>query len=127
MSRKYIARWDMPSSGAASKPVESAHGNVCVVEQAHGASKPLACAEVRFFPGVYAAIGVDDNSIIRWQDEHGFHSGGVAPTGALLAPGYPVFSRLAWTLIEPVYLQGDELSALRKNPSESPKGRLILS
>jgi hypothetical protein len=108
MSRKYILRWDMPRD-VASKPLR---GNVCVVQHPNGTSEPLACADVQLFPGVYDTIGVDQDRFRKWQDEHGFHSGGVAPDGAVLAPGYPIFSRLAWTNIDPVYLQGADLSAL---------------
>ncbi len=107
MSRKYIPRWDMPKE--TSKPL---HGNVCIVQHPDGTSEPLACDNVRLFPGVYDTIGVDQNRFRKWQDEHGFHSGGVAPDGALLAPEYPILSRLAWTNIDPVYLQGADLSAL---------------
>ena len=108
MSRKYILRWDMPR-GVASKPLR---GNVCIVQHPNGASEPLACAEVSLFPGVYDTIGVDQDQFRKWQDEHGFHSGGVASDGTLLAPEYPILSRLAWTNIDPVYLQGADLSAL---------------
>ncbi len=108
MSRKYIPRWDMPRD-AASKPLR---GNVCVVQHPNGTSEPLACAEVSLFPGVYDTIGIDQDRFRKWQDEYGFHSGGVAPDGALLAPEYPILSRLAWTNIDPVYLQGADLSAL---------------
>lgn len=112
MSRKYIAKWDMPAGGTASKPVVNRQGNVCIVQHAQGVSEPLACADVQFFPGVYDAIGVNESRIVKWQNENGFDSGGVDRTGELLAPGYPIFSRLAWTLIDPVYLQGNDLSAL---------------
>jgi hypothetical protein len=109
MSKKYIAKWDMPSR---STSATNAHGNVCIVQHPHGTSQTLACADVHLFPGVYSAIGVDEGKVIKWQDEHGFHSGGAAPDGALLVPEYPIFSRLAWTHIDPVYLQGADLSAL---------------
>jgi hypothetical protein len=112
MSRKYIARWDMPSDRTAAKSVEKVRGNVCIVQHAHGPSEPSACADVHLFPHVYDAIGVDENRIIKWQNKNGFDSGGVDQTGALLAPGYPLFSRLAWTVVEPVYLEGNELSEL---------------
>jgi hypothetical protein len=108
MSRKYILRWDIPKE-VASKPLR---GNVCVVQHPNGTSAPLACAEVSLFPGVYDTIGADQDRFRKWQDEHGFHSGGVTSDGALLAPGYPILSRLAWTNIDPVYLQGGDLSGL---------------
>jgi hypothetical protein len=110
MSRKYIPRWEMPSGSAP----KSLHGNVCVVQHPNGVSEPLACADVHLFPGVYDTIGVGEDRFRKWQHEYGFHSGGVAPDGALLAPEYPIFSRLAWTHIDPVYLQGGDISALQE-------------
>jgi len=114
LSRKYVIGWSQPFHATKSGRPEGASvaENVCIVGRSHEASEASACAEIRLFPHIYEAIGVDQNRIIKWQDENGFDSGGVDRTGALLAPGYPIFSRLAWTLIDPVYLQGDDLSAL---------------
>jgi hypothetical protein len=109
MSRKYIARWDMPKG---STSAVNAHGNVCIVQHPDGRSRALGCADVHLFPGVYSAIGVNESTVMKWQDQYGFHSGGAAPDGSLLAPKYPILSRLAWTQIDPVYLQGEDLSAL---------------
>jgi len=109
MSNRYIARWNMPKESAS---VANAHGNVCIVQHPDGTSQALDCADVHLFPGTYSAIGVNENAIIEWQNKHGFHSGGVAPDGSLLAPEYPILSRLPWTNIVPVYLQGPDLSAL---------------
>jgi hypothetical protein len=114
LSRKYLIGWSLPFHTTRSNRPEGTRvaANVCIVGRSHEASEPSACAEISLFPHVYETIGVDKNRIITWQNENGFDSGGVDRTGALLAPGYPIFSRLAWTLIDPVYLQGDELSAL---------------
>jgi hypothetical protein len=126
MSRKYIRRWDM-AGGSASRSTANARGIVCIVQHSTGASEPLTCADVHLFPGINDDLGVDENRFKKWQDEYGFHSGGVSPTGAMLAPGYPIYSRLAWTHIDPVYLQGDDLSALleetkriSENSNDSP-------
>ncbi len=108
MSKRYIAKWDMPRESASA----GAHGNVCIVQHPDGTAEALGCADVHLFPGVYSAIGVSESTLIKWQDEHGFHSGGIAPDGSVLAPEYPILSRLAWTHIDPVYLQGADLSAL---------------
>jgi hypothetical protein len=112
LSKKYVIRWNMPFHAARSKSPTEARGNVCVVDSAYPPSIPSACADVYLFPNIYGAIGVDEGQIIKWQNENGFDSGGVDPVGTLLAPDYPIFSRLAWTLMDPVYLKGDELSAL---------------
>ena len=77
MSRKYIARWDMPPDSISPNSVGKSIGNVCIVPHAHGAPEPIACGDVELFPGVYGAIGVDENRIIKWQNENGFDSGGV--------------------------------------------------
>jgi hypothetical protein len=111
MSRKYIPKWNMPKRSASISQVTT-QGNVCVVQHANGASEPLTCAEIQLFPSVYDAIGVDENKFKKWQDDYGFHSGGVSPSGAVIAPSYPIFSRLAWAAIDPVYLQGNDLSDL---------------
>lgn len=114
LSRRYLIGWSLPfhSTKLIRSEDRSMSENVCIVGRSHEVSEPSACAEIRLFPNIYEAIGVDKNRIIRWQNDNGFDSGGVDRTGALLAPGYPIFSRLAWTLIDPVYLQGDDLSAL---------------
>jgi hypothetical protein len=88
------------------------NGNVCIVDSADGLAPPLSCADVHLFPGVYRALGVDQSRIVQWQRENGFDSSGVDRDGALLAPGYPILSRLAWTAIDPVYLGGNELPQL---------------
>gem|GEM_PF-6193101 len=85
---------------------------VCIVQDSWKSSGSSACIDLEIFPGVYEAIGVDGNRIISWQDENGVDSGGVDRFGGLLAPGFPIFSGLAWTLIEPVYLEGPKLTEL---------------
>lgn len=113
MSKRYIARWErLPGGDASASKEGGSAGNICIISHVSRPWEISACADVHLVPDIYRAIGVDENHIIRWQDEHGFDSGGVDPTGTLLAPGYPIFSRLAWTLIEPVYLQGHDLSEL---------------
>jgi hypothetical protein len=114
LSKKYIIRWNISMLTNRSKAQSGAKrsGNFCIVERDDVGSVPSVCTEAQLFPGVYAAIGVDDRRIIKWQSDHGFDSGGVDSSGSLLAPGYPVISRLAWSNIEPVFLSGDEISML---------------
>jgi hypothetical protein len=111
-SRRYIVEWHLPFSSKAHGPVKKAVGNVCILEPSGVTREPLTCAEINLFPHVYGAIGVSEKRMVEWQNKNGFDSGGVDPTGALLAAGYPVFSRLAWTQIAPVSLQGDDISRL---------------
>jgi hypothetical protein len=109
-SRKYMVRWHMPFRRGNS--VQAVTGNVCVEPEGGVSYSPSDCAEVLLFPHVYSAIGVDEQRFIAWQEADGFHSEGIDRAGNLLAPGYPTFSRLAWTVIDPVSLRGDELSDL---------------
>ena len=114
LSMSYVISWGKPFHTARAnrsrKP--DAGANVCIVDQRSTANEPSVCDEIRFLPAIYEAIGVDADRIIKWQDEHGFDSNGIDQTGALLAPGYPVFSKLPWSIIDPVYLGGEELSQL---------------
>ena len=80
MSKRYIGKWDMPRESASAA---GAHGNVCIVQHPDGTAQVLSCADVHLFPTVYSAIGVNESAVIKWQDEHGFHSGGVAPDGSV--------------------------------------------
>jgi hypothetical protein len=113
-TRKYIVKWHNPLGKVTETTSGKIEGNVCIIESTKEPSTPLACTIVQFFPAIYDAIGVNGDRLVKWQNENGFHSGGVDRSGALLAPGYPIFSRLAWTLIDPVDLRGDELSGLQE-------------
>jgi hypothetical protein len=110
-SKNYIVRWHMPSSAKHTKS-EIANANVCIEPKAGEELSAADCAEVLFFPHLYSSIGVSEQRVIQWQESNGFHSEGVDRTGNILAPGYPIFSRLAWTVIDPVYIGGDELQEL---------------
>jgi hypothetical protein len=111
MSRKYVIGWRPPFARGSSESQEMSSGNVCIVDRIHPQSKPLSCEEIDLFPSVFGAIGVNESRIAQWQKDNGFYSRGVNRTGTLIAPGYPIFSRLIWTHIESVvYLQGNELS-----------------
>lgn len=111
-TRKYIVTWQIPFRARTPRSSKRIRGNVCIIRRTGEREEAFACNDIYLFPNVYSAVGVDEERVIRWQDENGFASGGVDSTGALLAPGYPIFSRLAWTIVDPVYLQGDELSEL---------------
>jgi hypothetical protein len=112
LSGKLFVRWQLPSNKHALKSNVEGRGNVCVIDGAYPPISTSACGEVDFHPHIYRAIGADEDRIIKWQEQNGFFSHGVDRNGYHLVQGYPVFSKLAWSLIEPVYLTGDELSAL---------------
>jgi hypothetical protein len=110
MSKQYVIGWKMPFRSQSQEAKFA--GNVCIVEHTQGASMPSACADVPLFPHIYQSIGVNEERLSMWQNKHGFDSGGVGSRGELLVPEYPIFSRLAWTVIDPVYLKDGELSDL---------------
>jgi len=113
LSKKYLVGWSLPfRTTKSNRPENAGVANVCIVGPTQELSESSTCAEISLFPHIYEAIGVDEKRIIEWQNKNGFDSGGIDHAGGLLAPGYPIFSRLAWTLIDPVYLRGNDLPAL---------------
>lgn len=108
MSRKYVMGWKSPFHVNKRDNAE-AIGNVCIVDS-ENQNEISDCAVIPMFPNVYAALGVDDARVSNWQNENGFDSKGVNRDGQLLAPGYPIFSSLAWSVVEPVSLSGATLS-----------------
>lgn len=84
-------------------------GKVCIVDS-ENQEKISDCAVIPMFPNVYAALGVDEARVRSWQNENGFDSKGINRDGQLLAPGYPIFSSLAWSVVEPISLRGTTLS-----------------
>ncbi len=67
---------------------------------------------IRVFNDIYAAIGVTRQEFERWESEHGTDSFGTDTSGKMLAPGYPIFSKVAWMYIDPVTLTPEETSDL---------------
>ena len=61
---------------------------------------------------IYASVGVRGSDFADWRQEHGAQSLGTSPDGSLLAPSYPVFSKIAWMYIDPVTLTSTETKAL---------------
>ena len=81
---------------------------------APGSSAAIATESVgiRAFNEIYAAIGVLPQDFERWENAHGMYSLGVDATGAMLAPGYPILSKVASMYIDPVTLTNAETAAL---------------
>lgn len=67
---------------------------------------------IRAFNELYASIGVTREEFDRWESEHGMDSLGTDANGKVLAPGYPVLSKVAWMYIDPVTLTPAETEAL---------------
>ena len=61
---------------------------------------------------IYAAIGVQPQDFEQWENTHGMYSSGVDATGKMLAPGYPVLSKVALMYIDPIKLTRAETTAL---------------
>jgi hypothetical protein len=108
ISRKYIVEWTSPFHANKLSRAD-ATGNVCIVDS-KDQNKISDCAVIPLFPNIYAVLGVDETRVRNWQNENGFDSKGVDRDGQLLAPGYPIFSSLAWSVVEPAYLKGTALS-----------------
>lgn len=64
------------------------------------------------FNDIYAAIGVTQKDFAKWENRHGMDSTGIDEAGNMLAPGYPVLSKVAWMYIDPVMLTSAETSSL---------------
>lgn len=64
------------------------------------------------FNEIYAAIGVRPQDFERWENTHGMYSSGVDANGKMLAPGYPILSKVASMYIDPVTLTSAETAAL---------------
>lgn len=67
---------------------------------------------IHAFNEIYAAVGVTRQEFAEWENLHGMDREGVDEAGNMLAPGYPVLSKVAWMYINPVTLTSAETSAL---------------
>lgn len=114
LSKRYRISFRLPFKEA--RPINPArktlNGNVCVLDKPDIACVPYECADIQFFPRVYEAMGVNSSRMVEWQNSNGFDSGGIDRFGHLLAPGYPIFSRIAFSTTQPVYLKGEDLRML---------------
>jgi hypothetical protein len=87
---------------------------------------------IHAFNEIYAAIGVHPQDLQRWENTHGMYSPGVDASGEMLAPGYPVLSKVASMYIDPVTLTSAETTdlvqechrAILNSASESAKREL---
>jgi hypothetical protein len=67
---------------------------------------------IHAFNEIYAAIGVHPQDFERWENTHGMYSPGVDANGEMLAPGYPILSKVAYMYIDPVTLTSAETTDL---------------
>jgi len=87
---------------------------LCVVEIANERGIVLGGDRVGIleYNSIYGALGVNREMFAQWEDKHGVDSLGTAADGTMLAPGFPVLSKVAWTFIDPVILSSAELEHL---------------
>ena len=64
------------------------------------------------YENIYDCIGVGQETFSKWQDRYGMDSLGVGEGGILLAPGFPMFSKIAWMYVDPVILSPSETKQL---------------
>ena len=57
---------------------------------------------------IYVTLGVTKERFAYWESQYGMDSLGVGTDGSLLIPGFPVFSKVAWTYIDHVDLSDAE-------------------
>jgi hypothetical protein len=67
---------------------------------------------IRAYGSIYNALGVTNDKFVAWQERYGFDSLGVGDDGSLLAPEFPVFSKVAWMYVDPVDLTASETKDL---------------
>jgi hypothetical protein len=94
------------------RPVSAPLGIVRAVALGSSAATATGSVGIHAFNEIYAAIGVQPQDFQRWENTHGMYSEGVDATGAMLAPGYPVLSKVASMYIDPVTLTSAETTAL---------------
>lgn len=61
---------------------------------------------------LFHGVGLDDRHFIDWQLRYGVDSLGRAPSGELLIPDFPMFSKISGMHIDPVSLDAAEIGQL---------------
>ena len=61
---------------------------------------------------IYSTIGAGRETFAKWEEKYGMDSLGVGEGGILLAPGFPMFSKIAWMYVDPVILSPSETKQL---------------
>ena len=72
------------------------------------------CVGIWAFNDIYASIGVTSREFKEWEDKYGMSSLGTDGSGHNIAPGYPVFSKIAWMSIDPITLTAAETQILEE-------------
>jgi hypothetical protein len=90
------------------KAVPGSAGVVMMLDP--GSGQRLGQVQITAYNQIYAAIGIDRDKFSMWVSTHG--PSGAGQHGEVLAPAFPVLSKVAWMFVDPVDLTGDEARAL---------------
>ena len=73
---------------------------------------PSNRVEINAYAAIYDAVGVTAARFDEWHRLYGYDSLGVGEGGSILAPDYPVFSKVIDMFVDPVDLAMDETEQL---------------
>ena len=73
---------------------------------------PSNRVEINSYSAIYEAVGATPVRMTEWHRSNGYDSLGVGEGGLILAPDYPVFSKVIDMFIDPVDLSMDETEQL---------------
>jgi len=73
---------------------------------------PSARVEIYAYSAIYDAVGVTSERFEQWHRRYGYDSLGVGEGGLVLAPDYPVFSKVMDMFVDPVDLATNEAEQL---------------
>jgi hypothetical protein len=66
--------------------------------------------EIRPYSAIYESVGVTAARYQEWHSSYGYDSLGIGVDGAILAPSYPIFSKVVDMFVDPVDLSGRKQS-----------------
>ena len=73
---------------------------------------PSSRVEINAYLAIYAAVGITSARFDEWHRLYGWDSHGVGEGGVVLAPDYPVFSKVIDMFVDPVDLDKNETEQL---------------
>jgi len=68
--------------------------------------------EIHAYNAIYDAVGVTSERLEEWHRLYGYDSLGVGEGGLMLAPDYPVFSKVIDMFVDPIDLATNEVEQL---------------
>jgi hypothetical protein len=97
------------------RPRRSGKAPIGVVRMVDGDSSATGShnvLELWAYDEIYMTIGVTTERFQSWTKEFGCDSLGSDAHGSLLAPGFPIFSKVAWMFVDPIDLSESEAGDL---------------